>query len=122
MTISRDGFLNKFGRRYAIKNLPVSGDEVRMRSLTAREMHDFRRSLVDRAGKPIRERWDNQDQLLIALVVVDDDGRPVFTEADVEALAECDGGVVTWLAGRCKEWTGFLPDDDWSPIVDAAKN
>ena len=121
--LSRDEFLNKFAaRRYKVVKLPIGGDELRLRSLTGREMQEFRASLVDRAGKVIRDRWDNQDELLIAAVVVDDNGRPIFTESDVLALSEADGGLITWLAKQCKDWTGFRADDDWSPIVEHAKN
>ena len=120
--ISRDAFLSKFGRRYKTLTLPISGDELRIRNLTGREMQEFRASLVDKAGKVIRERWDTQDELLIARCVVDADGRPMFTEADVDAMAEMDGGLIEWLAKQCKDWTGFRADNDWSPIVDAAKN
>ena len=121
--LSREEFLGKFAtRRYKVVKLPIGGDELRLRSLTGREMQEFRTSLVDRAGKVIKERWDNQDELLIAAVVVDDNGRPLFSEVDVSALSEADGGLISWLAKQCKDWTGFRADDDWSPVVEHAKN
>ena len=119
----RDKIQAASARRFTTVTVPLLGD-VRLRSLTAREMRALKSSLSDSKGEFNKERAQKLDLLLIALCVVDAAGNLEFSEADVAGglLDDIDGGALTVLFSACKSHTGFGADEDWQAIEDAAKN
>lgn len=95
-----------------------------MRSLTASEMRTFRRSLQTVAGELDQTRAEYLHELLIANVLVDDEGNLLFTQDDAVngVFDELDGAVLSRTFQLAKEWTGFALDDDFSALEQAVKN
>lgn len=121
--LSKADLFGKSDRRYRVESLPVGG-EVRIQSLTAGEMRAFRLSLMTADGKLIKRRGDRVQMLLVAQCLVDESGNRLLS--DDEAMSadadKMDGAVIGFLFARCREWTGFQNDDDWSAIEAAIKN
>ena len=109
-------------RRYVTITAPILGD-VRLQSLTVREMRVFRDSLTDDVGK-INERGKRVNELLVAQCAVDGSGNRVFSDDDAMAdwFGEMDGGPVASIYPACVRHTNYRSDPDWKAIEDAAKN
>lgn len=66
--------------------VPEWGGTVRVRSLTGAERDAFEASIVDARGKTPQVNPRNMRAKLVALTVIDEDGKRVFGDADVSAL------------------------------------
>ena len=118
----RERFFAANKRRYQTVDVPILG-EVRIRSLTTREMRELRDSFTDEKGKPT-DRLNHVNELLVAACVVVDSGERVFSDDDVMggAFEEVDGAAFAALSQAVRKHTNFAADPDWKAIEDAAKN
>jgi hypothetical protein len=105
-TASRDDFLRQTAtRRYTTFTCPVSGLVARIQSLTegeesALDLAGYERDkiteelLKDETGHLVRKESAIRDSrpLLILATVVDDEGKPLFSEADLALVKGMDSG------------------------------
>lgn len=68
--------------------VPEWGGWVRVKTLTAAERDAFENDIIQRNGRDVRTNARNIRAKLVAATLVDEEGRPVFTLADVEALGQ----------------------------------
>lgn len=68
--------------------VPEWGGWVRVKTLTAAERDAFENDIVQRNGRDVRTNARNIRAKLVAATLVDDEGRSLFTLADVEALGQ----------------------------------
>ena len=110
-------------RRFKTFAAPIVG-EVRLRSLTAREVAAIRAKFSKPDGEPNSEAIQRMRHYLIAACLCDDDGNPCCALDDVDrgGLDDLDGGVLDALFAACRDHTGFAAEAGWSAVVDAAKN
>ena len=110
-------------RRFKVVEIPEVG-EVRLRSLKRSEFRRLAQSLSDDKGETIAHRQAKQEELFLALVIVDDQGVPTFSEDDVFAgvFDELDGGVMRVLLDAARQHTGVFGGDGWQAVESAAKN
>lgn len=81
------------------------GGTVRIRSLTGqeREAYDawlFTTNKLDATNSRAR---------LLSMAIVDNDGKPIFTEADIQALAKKNSKVVVRLSYIAQKLSGMTP-------------
>lgn len=93
------------GRRYAV--VPLSGGEVRIQSLTERERSRYDKGRFAPDGSWDTDAFVRARRLLIVLCVVDDNGKRILTEEDVEALGEGDAGDMNVLHEACVKHCGL---------------
>lgn len=118
----RDVLRNGAERRFATVDIPLLG-EVRLRSLTSNEVRALRASMRDAQGEVNKQRFALFDELLIAIVVVDEANNCEFTEQDaLNGGLEMDAGSRGQLMEAIKRHTGIGAEDGWKPVVDSAKN
>jgi hypothetical protein len=86
--LNRDQILNAKDLRTEPVAVPEWGGEVAVRMLTGTERDAFEASLFVGEGQERRQDMANVRAKLIARTVVGDDGKLVFTEADIAALGE----------------------------------
>jgi hypothetical protein len=122
MTLTRDDILRPSPRRYDA--IPWIGGSLRIQSLSGGEMRQLRDSFIDGKGNAIKERISRQRAILLCWCIVDDAGNRIFSDADSQSPSwdTIDGKLLEAAYDRCRKWTGFLADADWSAIEDAAKN
>ena len=118
----RDVLRNGAERRFVTVDIPLLGS-VRLRSLTSNEIRALRSSMRDAQGEVNKQRFALFDELLIALVVVDEANNCEFSEMDaLNGGLEMDAGARGQLMEAIKRHTGIGADEGWSPVVAAAKN
>jgi hypothetical protein len=82
--LGRDAILGASDINYETVEVPEWGGRVRVKSLTGKERDTFEAGIVSADGK--RAELVNVRAKLVALTVVDEEGRRLFSEGDVEAL------------------------------------
>jgi hypothetical protein len=103
MTIAtRNDLFAKAGRRFT--TVEVGGSTFRIKSLSEAEKSRFERAVVNK--KTGQVNIDARRRLIIAMLV-DDQGEPLLTLADVDALGELDGAIMAALFDACSDFAGF---------------
>ena len=114
---SKRKFLGK-AQILGMQDLPVAelevpewGGWVRVRTMTAHERDVFETNAVIKNGRDVRMNTRNIRAQLVAATVVDDEGRPVFTLADVEALGQKSAKAMDRVYAKASELAGLREAD-----------
>lgn len=94
-------------RRFDIVTLPVSGLQVRIRSLFERELSDYYAIVQSaRNEKDRHKRLKAANRQYIAMCLVDEDGNTIVPADDAGKLAEMDGADASHLYAECLRHAG----------------
>jgi hypothetical protein len=117
MMESKKKFANK-AAILAVQDLPTVEMEVpewdcwvRVRTLTSGERDNFEAEITAVNGKNTRVNARNIRAKLVAATVVDEEGRPLFGLADVEALSAKSAKALDRIFGRAAELAGMRDAD-----------
>lgn len=91
--------------------VPEWGCWVRIKTLTAAERDNFEAEIVQRNGRDTRMNLRNMRAKLVAATVVDEEGRPLFTLADVEALGQKSAKALDRIFTKAQELAGLREAD-----------
>ncbi|MER7076635.1 hypothetical protein SAMN02982929_05303 [Saccharopolyspora kobensis] len=97
-----------------VEDVPVPqwGGTVRVRSLTGRERDRLEASMIGKNGKADATRGlANFRARLVAASVIDENGAPMFTEADVDALAGKSAAALDVIASAAMRLSGLSDSD-----------
>ena len=83
--LTREQILSAPDLQYEIVSVPEWGGEVRVRGLTGAERDAYEKSLIEQRGNRAIYNPVNARARLVALCVVDEHGKRLFSDADVEA-------------------------------------
>ena len=121
--------------RPAIKSVYVEawGGEVALRSLTVAERIDFSERLTaygrslprDATGTVLLAQIDARasrafDIELLAMTIIDDSGQPMFSPAELDAMAFDQGATLQGIAVEAYRLNGFRAGSN-DPVEEAAK-
>lgn len=109
--LSRDAILAADDHEYEVVPCPEWGGEVRLRSLTGAERDAYEQSLVQTRGKSREMNLRNARAKLVALCAVDEDGKRLFTDADVNALGKKNAKPLDRLFDVARRLSGLSEDD-----------
>lgn len=99
-------------RRFDVVTLPVSGLNVRIRSLTEGEMSRWQKAAMSSRGRGmLAQKIADSNRRLIVLCVVDDKANVMFSAADAVQLSEWDSADTNYLANECNRHCGLDPED-----------
>lgn len=91
--------------------VPEWGGWVLVRTLTAGERDNFEAEITQMNGRNTRLNVRNIRAKLVASVVVDDEGRPLFTLGDVEALGQKSAKALDKVFAKAAELAGMREAD-----------
>tara|TARA_R100001230_G_C5583107_1_gene101438 strand:- start:131 stop:529 length:399 start_codon:yes stop_codon:yes gene_type:complete len=113
MTIaSREALLKLCERRYSTVEIPERDISIRIQSLSEAEKSQYETCLIAKNGRGImRERLQDATRRLIALCVVDEDGKRIFSNSDLSAIANLDSYISSRIYDACQEHCGFNKGD-----------
>jgi len=83
--------------------------KFKIRSLSERELTSCLNA-VYRNGKPIPGRQDELQVRLLIATICDDQGEPLYTEANLPDLMEWDASITRPLATAVMDHLGIVPD------------
>lgn len=91
--------------------VPEWGCWVRVRTLTAGERDSFEAEITMGNGKNARVNARNIRAKMVAATVVDEEGRPLFGLADVEALGQKSAKALDRIFGQAAALAGMRDAD-----------
>ena len=99
--------------------LPALGGTVIVRGLSSLERDDFEDSITVGRGKKQRVNVINARARLAVRTTIDEDGKPIFTEADVEALGSVRADMLDRIWEAASRLSG-ITEADVDELVAAA--
>lgn len=109
--LTRDDILQAVDLKYEDVQVPEWGGVVRVRGLTGAERDAFEASVVERQGKQSKLNMANIRARLVALVIVDGDGKRLFSDADVAALGRKSGVALNRVFETAQRLSGITEAD-----------
>ena len=95
MLLSRDLILGANDLQFEEIEVPEWGGRVRVRSMTAADRDVYEQSLLSARGPDEQINMRNARARLLAICLVDADGRRIFDEGDIERLGEKSAAAVS---------------------------
>lgn len=120
MLLSRESILAAEDLIFEEVDVPEWGGKVRVRTLLGSERDDFEQSMVKQArGKEASVNIRNIRAKLVALTVVDAEGKRLFTKReDVDALGRKSAAALDRVFDVAQRLAGLRPED----VEELAKN
>lgn len=94
------------------------GGHVRIRTMTAYERDQFERKMFASRSGSKKDRVENIRATLIAMAVVDEDGKRLFTDKDVKALAQKSAAAMDRIFSETQKLNAVSNED----VEEMAKN
>lgn len=111
MYLTRDAILQATDLTFEDVQVPEWGGMVRVRGLTGAERDAFEASVVERQGKQSKLNMTNIRARFVALVVVDGEGKRLFSDADVAALGRKSGVALNRVFEVAQRLSGITETD-----------
>jgi len=109
--LTRDDILQAVDLKYEDVPVPEWGGVVRVRGLTGAERDAFEAGVVERQGKQAKLNMANIRARLVALVIVDGEGKRLFNDADVAALGRKSGVALNRVFETAQRLSGITEAD-----------
>jgi len=116
--LTRDLILQANDLRRELVEVPEWGGVVYVRSLTGAERDRFEASILRMNGVEPQMRFENFRARMVAMTIVDSDGKQLFSEADIEALATKNAAALERVFKTAQKLSGFTKED----VEELAKN
>jgi len=88
-------------------NVKEWGGDIYIKSLTGAERDAFEASIVDMDGDKVKVTMKNARARLAARAICDQDGKRLFTDADIPALGKKNGAVLQRIFDVAQRLSGF---------------
>jgi hypothetical protein len=108
--LGRDAILKASALKTEDVPVPEWGGSVLVRELRGRERDEWEASLAVQRGRQMVPDVSNMRAKLVARTVVGDDGEPVFTQQDVNALGELSAAALDRVFEVASRLSGLNQD------------
>lgn len=115
--LTRDQILEAEDFEFEDVEVPAWGGTVRVRALSGAERDHFEGSIVEQRGKKTRFNMANLRARLVALAVIDDKGKRLFSNKDVEALGKKNANALNSVFEVAQRLAG-LKDEDLEELTE----
>jgi hypothetical protein len=115
--LSREAILNVVDIKTETVSVPEWGGDVMVKGLTGAERNDFEQSMLSRKGKDVQMNMKNATAKLCALSMVDEEGKRLFSDADVEVLGNKSGAALSRVYAVASRLSG-LSDSDMKELTE----
>ena len=109
--LSREAILNVKDFKTREVDVEEWGGTVLVKGLSGSERNDFEQSMIVRRGKDVQMNMKNATAKLVALSIVDEEGKRIFSDADVEALGAKSGAALSRVYTVASKLAGLSEDD-----------
>jgi len=111
MKLNRADILNKTDLPKEEVFVPEWGGSVFVRALTAKERVIYEQAVITRNGKDVETNLEKAIALLVALTVVDEDGKRLFSNKDADELADKNANALSKLYMVAVRMSSLAPED-----------
>lgn len=105
--LTRDQILAASDTVYEYVNCPEWGGTLKVRSLNGRQRALWQESSLVQKGKDSRVNFQLTTIKLVVLAVVDENDKPVFTDADISSLARKNSAALERIANTAMRLSGI---------------
>lgn len=91
--------------------VPEWGGEVIVKGLSGADRDKYETSLYDQQGKKMKIKLDNVKARLVAYSVVDENGKRIFSEADIVELGKKSAKALNRIADVSQKLSGVTKED-----------
>lgn len=109
--LTRDDILQAPDIQKETVEVPEWGGSVLVRGMTGLERDNFEQELVTRKGKHTSFNWSNVRAKTVALCVIDENGRRMFSDSDVEALGQKSAAGLERVFDVARRLSGLSDSD-----------
>lgn len=109
--LSRDVILAADDTQFEDVDVPEWGGTVRVKSLMGKERDALEASMIEGKGKKANVNLSNLRAKLVAWSVVDEDGKRVFSEADIAALGAKSAAALNRVYEVAQRLSGITEED-----------
>jgi hypothetical protein len=109
--LNRDAILSADDLSKELVSCPEWGGEVYVRALTGAERDRFESSLIEQRGKNQKLNMTNIRAKLAAMAICDDQGKRLFTDADVTALAAKSAAALNRVFDVARKLSGLADNE-----------
>lgn len=109
--LTREAILKAQDLRRELVEVPEWNGAVCVRSMTGTERDRFEASMLDLKGMDASMRFENFRARLVAMTVIDDDGKLLFSESDVEALSGKNAAALQRVFAVSQRLSGLNKQD-----------
>jgi len=111
--LSREQILDADDYRTEVVDVPEWGGKVKVKALTGIERERYEASI----GYVKGDRWvskGNVQARLVAMCVIDEDGKRMFTEDDIQKLSRKSSAALKRVVDVCRKLSGLTDEDmEW---------
>lgn len=111
MALTRDDILNVKDIQVQEVDVPEWGGTVFVKGMTAKERDKFEASIIIHAGKTQRVNMNNIRAKLCSATICDEQGEPMFTEKDIDALAQKSASAMQRVFAVAQTLSGITEAD-----------
>ena len=117
LLLSRDGILFAQDMKTETVHIPEWNGDVLVRGMNGDERDLYEKSILVQNGKNTKVNMKNARAKLVVWTVVDEDGKRLFTDADVEALGKKSAAALSKIFNVAARLSG-ITDEDMSEITE----
>jgi hypothetical protein len=107
MALSKDQILSVNDRPTETVDVPEWGGSVILRTMSGLERNDYDASNMKRVGDSYEADTSNMYAKLLSRCLIDEDGKPLFTEADFGRLGTKSAKVLSRLFDKASAMNGL---------------
>lgn len=109
--LTRDAILGASDIKTEDVKVPEWGGVVRVKGLTAAQRDVFESQAMTMRGKDVSVNMAGIRALMASMAIIGDDGAPLFTKKDVDALGEKSGAALDRVFEAVTRLSGLSDDD-----------
>lgn len=109
--LTRDEILQANDLQTEEVEVPEWGGSVLVRGMTGTERDAFEESIIEVKGKKQNINMQNLRAKLISKTVVDENGNPIFTPGDVDALGKKSAAALSRVFAVAQRLSGMSDED-----------
>ena len=119
--LNRESILQADDLPKELVDVPEWGGAVYVRSLTGAERDRFESSMIKQRGKNQQMNLDNIRAKLAVLTVCDEEGKRIFSSADIDELSKKSAAALDRIFAVARRLSG-LGEDDVKELAEGLKD
>ena len=119
--LNRESILQADDLPKELVDVPEWGGSVYVRSLTGAERDRFESSMIKQRGKNQQMNLDNIRAKLAVLTVCDEEGKRIFSSADIDELSKKSAAALDRIFAVARRLSG-LGEDDVKELAEGLKD
>jgi len=109
MALNKDQILQAIDAKTIEFDIPEWGGSILLRGMTGKARNDYEHWAAQQTQQKVPDYRGIRERLIISCAV-DDNGKPLFTQDDIESLAEKNADIIDRLHSKCQEICGMAAD------------